>query len=177
MTDTRADFAGYAEAWASRADRYATDYREAVSGETGDLMVVQIEGLRDQAVQMALMWATVAALHPTEPDPSWGRKFFLNDGGTVDAGPLLSERVAAEQHGPCTASIIIGAHQVDAGTTQRCVLAAGHYVADLDVPCGPHSNRMDAADDSEGSIKWLDWAEGAVPHGARPEGSGGTAPS
>lgn len=66
---TRTDAAGYAEAWAARADRHATDFRDvsyAVSLTDPKQLTYHAE-LRVNAEAMALMWATVAGLLPDSP--------------------------------------------------------------------------------------------------------------
>lgn len=65
---SRAEAAGHAEAWAERADRHATDYRDVSyavfltdPGQAG-----YHAALRVQAEAMALMWARIAKLLPVD---------------------------------------------------------------------------------------------------------------
>lgn len=65
---TRAEAAGYAEAWATRADRHATDYRN-LSYEalvTDPSRAGYHAALRVQADAMALLWVRIAELQPEE---------------------------------------------------------------------------------------------------------------
>lgn len=223
MTD-RTEAATNAAAWATIAGEHATTFRELPEAlcitdrsRVGEYHAAR----RDQAERMALMWAAIAALHPTEPGPSLREKFFLGGGeGFTDVmgihaegqaaamraeadkpcTPMLcgycgcaddptnclcdhdgtgstASKVTAEASRLCTASITPPEGRVGGGVTERCVLAAGHYRPNFDAKDGPHRNRLDPDDTSDVAITWADWADGAVPHAAQPEGSSGTDPS
>jgi hypothetical protein len=63
---TRTEAAGYAEAWATRADQHATDYRDVSYAAflTDPSRAGYHAALRVQADAMALLWARVGELQP-----------------------------------------------------------------------------------------------------------------
>lgn len=74
---SRTEAAGYAEGWADRADQHATEFRDLgyTAALTEPKRAAHYGALRDQARDMALMWATIAQLHDAAPAVS-GKRFF-----------------------------------------------------------------------------------------------------
>lgn len=211
-----------ATTWAHRADQHASDYLDTsyAAYVTDPGQAVHVAYKRDQAERMALMWATIAALHPVEPVPSLGKRFFL---GSTPAGrphcgcAMWDQGIAHMAHdwylvgGPrvhcngappdakvpcgycgctddpahctcahegtgatadqlppegriCTASFTVPEHELGAGTTYRCALAAGHYKPGRDVLDSRHRDRPEGEGGGM-AMTWFDWAGGVLPHG------------
>lgn len=65
---TRAEAVASAAAWAAEADKHANDFRAGLNGADLDHMVAEVVDLRDQARDMALMWARVAEVDTASLD-------------------------------------------------------------------------------------------------------------